>query len=253
MRVPFIGGNWKMNLSLTEAVAFVDELKQQLPDKNEVETVIAASPLFLSAMIDHSLNSPLQIAAENCFYEDYGAFTGEVSPKSLAEIKVPYVIVGHSERRRYFNETNDIVNKKVHSILRNQMTPIICCDETMGSLDSGDHFAWVVNQITTALHGIDEEVAKQVVIAYEPSWAIGTGNSASTSEAEEGCYLIRQTLADIYSDEVADEIRILYGGSVNDQNIVKLMQEPDIDGVLAGKASLQPSEFVKLANFKRLK
>ncbi|WP_395318031.1 triose-phosphate isomerase [Fructilactobacillus frigidiflavus] len=253
MRIPFIGGNWKMNLSLEEAVKFVEEIKPNLPAASEVETAIAASPLFLESMLKHNDHSPLQVTAENCFYKDEGAYTGEVSPKALSEMGIKYVIVGHSERRRYFNETNDIINKKVHAVLDNQMIPIICCDETMGRVDNGDHFSWVVSQVTAAVQGVSEADAAKIIIAYEPSWAIGTGHSASTAEAEEGCYLIRQTLADIYSDEVADQIRILYGGSVTEKNIQSLMKETDIDGVLAGKASLSPTEFMKLANFKTLK
>lgn len=253
MRIPFIGGNWKMNLSLDEAVKFVEEIKSNLPVASEVETAIAASPLFLESMIKHNDHSPLHVTAENCFYKDEGAYTGEVSPKALSEMGIKYVIVGHSERRRYFNETNDIINKKVHAVLNNHMIPIICCDETMGRVDNGDHFSWVVSQVTAAVQGVSEADAAKIIIAYEPSWAIGTGHSASTAEAEEGCYLIRQTLADIYSDEVADQIRILYGGSVTDKNIQSLMQETDIDGVLAGKASLSPAEFIQLANFKTLK
>lgn len=252
MRIPFIGGNWKMNLALNEAVAFVEEIKDQLPASSEVETAIAASPLFLESMLKHNDASPLKITAENCFYKDSGAYTGEVSPLALAEMGIGYVIVGHSERRRYFNETNDIINKKVHAVLNNQMIPIICCDETMGRVDNGDHFSWVVSQVTAAVQGVSEADAAKIIIAYEPSWAIGTGHSASTAEAEEGCYLIRQTLADIYSDEVADQIRVLYGGSVTEKNIKSLMKENDIDGVLAGKASLNADEFVKLANFKTL-
>ncbi|CAJ2231246.1 triose-phosphate isomerase [Fructilactobacillus sanfranciscensis] len=252
MRIPFIGGNWKMNLSLNEAVEFVEEIKDKLPVASEVETAIAASPLFLESMIKHNAESPLKVTAENCFYKNSGAYTGEVSPLALSEMGVGYVIVGHSERRRYFNETNDIINKKVHAVLNNRMIPIICCDETMGRVDNGDHFSWVVSQVTAAVQGVSEEDAVKIIIAYEPSWAIGTGHSASTAEAEEGCYLIRQTLADIYSDEVADQIRVLYGGSVTEKNIKSLMKENDIDGVLAGKASLSASEFVKLANFKML-
>ncbi|ANZ58447.1 triose-phosphate isomerase [Fructilactobacillus lindneri] len=253
MRIPFIGGNWKMNLSLDTAVQFVKEIKDQLPPADKVETAIAASPLFLESMLQNNQDSPLFVTAENCFYKDEGAYTGEVSPKALSQMGIQYVIVGHSERRNYFNETNDIINKKVHAVIRNHMKPIICCDETMGRFENGDHFSWVVNQVTAALHGVDETDAEDIVIAYEPSWAIGTGHSASTEEAEEGCYLIRQTLADIYSDETADKIRILYGGSVTQENIAALMKEPDIDGVLAGKASLNPKEFVKLANYQTLK
>ncbi len=198
-------------------------------------------------------DGPVQIAAENCFYRDEGAYTGEVSPKALRELAIPYVIVGHSERRKYFNETDDIINKKVQAVFKNQMTPILCCDETMGRFENGDRVSWAVGQVTAALRGVSATDASKLIIAYEPSWAIGTGHSAPSQEAEDGCYLIRQTVADLYSDEVADQTRILYGGSVTDENIKDLMAEPNIDGVLAGKASVNPAEFLKLANFETLK
>ncbi|USS84971.1 triose-phosphate isomerase [Fructilactobacillus myrtifloralis] len=248
MRTPFIGGNWKMNLSLQAATEFVETINNQIPPASEVETVLAASPLFLQTMLEHN-ESPLQVAAENCYYEDEGAFTGEVSPKALSEMGIKYVIVGHSERRKYFHETNDLINKKVQAVFRNHMYPIICCDETMGRYENGDHISWMVNQVTAAIQQVAATDMRHAVVAYEPSWAIGTGHTAPADAAEEGCYLIRQTIADIYSDEIANQVRILYGGSVNAENIHELMKQPDIDGVLAGKASLSPQEFVQLANF----
>lgn len=250
MRIPFIAGNWKMNLSVTESVEFLDAIRGKLPNPDEVQTAIAASPLFLETMLRNNQGSPLIISAENCFYEDEGAYTGETSPKALAEMGITHVIVGHSERRKYFNETDDIINKKVQAVFRNHMIPIVCCDETMGRRESSNHISWVVSQVTAALKGIDIEQARQVIIAYEPSWAIGSGKTASTEEAEEGCYLIRQTIADLYSDEVANQVRVLYGGSVNDDNANKILAQKDIDGVLAGGASLKPDSFVRLANFQ---
>ena len=251
-RIPLIAGNWKMNLTLDQVQPFLKSLKNRLPDPRRVETMIAASPLFLQTMISAAKNNqlPLKIGAENCFYKDSGAYTGEVSPKALSRMGISDVIVGHSERRKYFNETDQLINRKVKAVFRNQMTPIICCDETMGRLDSGDHSKWVVNQVIAALHGIESSKAVHVVIAYEPSWAIGTGHSASPAEAQESCYLIRQTLADIYSDSLADQVRILYGGSVTPKNIRPIMKQTDIDGILAGGASLRPSTFLKLVNYQ---
>lgn len=249
MRIPFVAGNWKMNLSVEEAVNFLETIKGQLPDPKVTETCIAASPLFLESMIKHNNGSPLVIAAENCFYEDEGAYTGETSPKALSEMGVTYVIIGHSERRKYFNETDDIINKKVHAAFRNHLTPIICCDETMSRRQSADRISWVVSQVTNALKSVTADQAKNIILAYEPSWAIGSGKTASTDEAEEGCYLIRQTVADLYSDEIANEIRVLYGGSVNDDNADDILAQIDIDGVLAGGASLKADSFLKLANF----
>ncbi|MCY9807210.1 triose-phosphate isomerase [Lentilactobacillus senioris] len=251
MRIPFIAGNWKMNLSVAKSVEFLNAIAGKLPAAEQSQTAIAASPLFLQTMLDHNANSPLIIAAENCFYEDEGAYTGETSPKALHEMGITHVIIGHSERRKYFNETDDIINKKVHAVFRNQMIPIICCDETMGRRESSERISWVVSQVTAALKGIDIEQAKNAIIAYEPSWAIGSGQTASADEAEEGCYLIRQTIADIYSDEVANQVRVLYGGSVNDDNASVILAQNDIDGVLAGGASLKPESFLKLANFQQ--
>ncbi len=249
MRIPFVAGNWKMNLSVEEAVNFLETIKGQLPDPKVTETCIAASPLFLESMIKHNNGSPLVIAAENCFYEDEGAYTGETSPKALSEMGVTHVIIGHSERRKYFNETDDIINKKVHAAFRNHLAPIICCDETMSRRQSADRISWVVSQVTNALKSVTADQAKNIILAYEPSWAIGSGKTASTDEAEEGCYLIRQTVADLYSDEIANEIRVLYGGSVNDDNADDILAQIDIDGVLAGGASLKADSFLKLANF----
>ncbi len=238
-----------MNLSVKEAVDFLNQLAGKLPDPSKTETAIAASPLFLESMVENSGDLPLIIAAENCFYEDSGAYTGETSPLALAEMGVTHVIIGHSERRKYFKETDDIINKKVQAAFRNGLTPIICCDETMSRRESPDRISWVVSQVTNALKGISDEQARTIIVAYEPSWAIGSGKTASASEAEEGCYLIRQTIADLYSDEIANEVRVLYGGSVNDSNSAEILSQNDIDGVLAGGASLKPDSFLKLANF----
>ncbi|GHP15136.1 triosephosphate isomerase [Lentilactobacillus fungorum] len=249
MRIPFIAGNWKMNLSVTEAVQFLQAIKGKLPDPKVTETCIAASPLFLESMLKQSAGTPLIVAAENCFYEDEGAYTGETSPKALQEMGITHVIIGHSERRKYFNETDDMINKKVHAAYRNHITPIVCCDETMSRRESTNRISWVVSQVTNALQAITSEQAKNIIIAYEPSWAIGSGKTATTDEAEEGCYLIRQTVADLYSDDIANQVRVLYGGSVNDENADDILAQRDIDGVLAGGASLKPDSFLKLANF----
>jgi triosephosphate isomerase len=249
MRIPFVAGNWKMNLSVAEAVKFLQDIKGKLPDPKITETCIAASPLFLESMIKENGDSPLIISAENCFYEDEGAYTGETSPKALSEMGVTHVIIGHSERRKYFNETDDIINKKVHAAFRNHLTPIICCDETMSRRESADRISWVVSQVTNALKSVTPTQAEKVIVAYEPSWAIGSGKTASSDEAEEGCYLIRQTISDLYGDDVSDQVRVLYGGSVNDDNADDILAQTDIDGVLAGGASLKPDSFLKLANF----
>ncbi|WP_407887160.1 triose-phosphate isomerase [Levilactobacillus sp. N40-8-2] len=252
MRIPLIAGNWKMNKSVTEARHFIEAVQGKLPTADTVETAIAAPALFLQTMLVANQDDVLKIAAETCYYEDEGAYTGETSPKALHEMGIPYTIVGHSERRRYFNETDDVINRKVLAVLRNGMTPIVCCDETMGRRETGEKIHWVVNQVSAALKGVSAEDAAKIVIAYEPSWAIGSGNSASSDQAEDGCYLIRQTLADIYSDEVANGVRVLYGGSVRPDNIAGLMERENVDGVLAGGSSLEEQSFIQLANYQNL-
>lgn len=241
-----------MNKSVAEARDFITDIQGKLPASDQIETAIAAPALFLQTMLDANTENVLRIAAESCYFEDEGAFTGETSPRALHEMGVPYVIVGHSERRQYFNETDDVINRKAQAVYRNGMTPIICCDETMGRRESGEKIHWVVNQVSAALKGVSAENAARVVIAYEPSWAIGSGTSASTDQAEEGCYLIRQTIADIYSDDLANGVRVLYGGSVKPENIQGLMAQPNVDGVLAGGSSLDEASFVQLAHYQNL-
>lgn len=240
-----------MNKSVNDARSFMQIVSDQLPEPDQVETAIAAPAILLETMIEANGAARLRIGAENCYYEDAGAFTGETSPQALAEMGIPYVIVGHSERRSYFNETDDVINRKVHAVYRNHMTPILCCDETMGRLEAGEKIHWVVSQVTGALKGVSDTLARQLVIAYEPSWAIGSGKSASADQAEEGCYLIRQTIADLYGDDVANEMRVLYGGSVNPDNISQIMAKQNIDGVLAGGASLDPETFLQLVHYQK--
>ncbi|WP_087129249.1 triose-phosphate isomerase [Levilactobacillus brevis] len=252
MRIPLIAGNWKMNKSVTEARQFIDAVQGQLPQADVIETAVAAPTLFLQTMLDANAEGTLRVAAETCYYEDEGAYTGETSPRALHEMGIPYTIVGHSERRRYFNETDDVINRKVQAVFRNGMTPILCCDETMGRRTAGEKIHWVVNQVSTALKGVSAEDAAKIVVAYEPSWAIGSGTSASSDQAEEGCYLIRQTLADIYSDDLANGVRVLYGGSVKPDNIAGLMAKSNVDGVLAGGSSLDETSFIQLANYQNL-
>lgn len=250
MRIPFIVGNWKMNKTADEALQFIDDVSEHLPDPKKIQSAIAAPALFLQSMAQKAQDTPLDIIGENCFYEQFGAYTGETSPTALKKIGVPYVILGHSERRLYFHESDEMINKKVFAAIDAGLKPIVCCDETMGREAAGDTIHWVVSQIIADLRGLSDDQVGQISVAYEPSWAIGTGKSASADQAEEGCYLIRQTIADVYSDELADKIRVLYGGSVSPDNIDELMAKPNIDGVLVGNASLDAEAFIKLANFE---
>lgn len=249
MRAPLIAGNWKMNKTVSEAVDFVNQIKTDLPDPRVQETVIAAPTLALTEMVAAARDSPLKIAAENCYYKNAGAYTGETSPTALYHAHIHHVILGHSERRRLFNETDELINKKVKAALAAGVCPIVCCDETMGRMITSDAKPhWVVSRVLADLKDLTPAAIKNVTMAYEPTWAIGTGQAADPSQAAEGCYLIRQTLAAMYGNEVAQDTRILYGGSVNPDNIQDLMASPDIDGVLVGGASLDAASFLQLVN-----
>ena len=252
MRKPLIVGNWKMYKTITEAVDYVDQIKDALPDPEQEEVELAVPTLFLESLVEHTRGTNLKIVAENCFYQDEGAFTGDTSPMAQRELGIKHVIIGHSERRRWFYEDDATINKKVHAALSAGICPILCVDETMKRKQEHDRIVWVVSQVISGLQGVKESELSRVTIAYEPSWAIGSGNEAATpQEANEGCYLIRQTIAHLYNDEVANQVRILYGGSVNLSNIKTLMQKDDIDGVLIGRASLDATTFLEMVNYQR--
>ncbi|KXA44496.1 MULTISPECIES: triose-phosphate isomerase [Staphylococcus] len=248
MRKPIIAGNWKMNKTVQEAKDFVKALPQ-LPDTNEVEAVICAPTIQLDALTTAVKNGEaegLAIGAENTYFEDNGAFTGETSPVALADLGVKYVIIGHSERRELFFETDEDVNKKAHAVFNHGMTPIICVGETLEQREGGKAEEVVGEQVKKALEGLSDDQLKQVVIAYEPIWAIGTGKSSTAKDANEMSAFVRKTVADLASQEVADAVRIQYGGSVKPNNIVEYMAESDIDGALVGGASLKVEDYVKL-------
>ncbi|UJF16559.1 triose-phosphate isomerase [Jeotgalibaca sp. MA1X17-3] len=246
MRKPIIAGNWKMNKTAEEAHAFIEAVKNEVPSEDKVESVIGASALYLEKMAADTKDSDLKIAAQNCYFEDEGAFTGEVSPKALGEMELDYVIIGHSERREYFHETDEDVNKKAHAIFRNGMLPIICCGETLEQREAGETNEWVKGQVTNALKDMTEGQVMNAVIAYEPIWAIGTGKSSSAEEANQTCGVIRDTLKDLYGQGVADAVRIQYGGSVKPANIAEYMAQEHIDGALVGGASIEPDSFLAL-------
>ncbi|UXR32392.1 triose-phosphate isomerase [Staphylococcus simulans] len=248
MRKPIIAGNWKMNKTVQEAKDFVKALPQ-LPDTNEVEAVICAPTIQLDALTTAVKNGEaegLAIGAENTYFEDNGAFTGETSPVALADLGVKYVIIGHSERRELFFETDEDVNKKAHAVFNHGMTPIICVGETLEQREGGKAEEVVDEQVKKALEGLSDDQLKQVVIAYEPIWAIGTGKSSTAKDANEMSAFVRKTVADLASQEVADAVRIQYGGSVKPNNIAEYMAESDIDGALVGGASLKVEDYVKL-------
>lgn len=249
MRKPIIAGNWKMNKNPEETQAFLEAIKGKLPNADQVEAVIAAPAIDLNALVWFSKDSDLKVAAENCYFEDEGAFTGETSPKALAEMGVDYVVIGHSERREYFHETDEDINKKAHAIFRNNMTPIFCCGETLETREAGKAEEWVSNQVTAGLKGLSADQVSSMVIAYEPIWAIGTGKTASADQAQEICAVVRQTVAKLYDQTVADKVRIQYGGSVKPANVKEIMGKEDIDGGLVGGASMEAASFLELVHF----
>ncbi|WP_053368188.1 triose-phosphate isomerase [Bacillus sp. FJAT-27245] len=246
MRKPIIAGNWKMHKTLSEAKSFVEEVKGSVPDSGEIESAICAPALFLSALVTDTDGSSVKIGAQNMHFEEKGAFTGEISPAALADLGVAYVILGHSERREMFNETDEMVNKKTLAAFKHGLVPIVCCGETLEQRENGETNGFVAGQIEKALDGLTEEQVKQTVIAYEPIWAIGTGKSSTAEDANEVCAHIRKVVAEKFSQEAADAVRIQYGGSVKPENIGEYMAQPDIDGALVGGASLEPQSFLQL-------
>ncbi|MGT2926360.1 triose-phosphate isomerase [Streptococcus cuniculipharyngis] len=245
-RKPIIAGNWKMNKNVQEAMAFVEEVKGQLPSEEVVESVIGASAVLLNGVKFQASGSALKVAAQNCYFEDAGAFTGETSPKVLADLGADYVIIGHSERRDYFHETDEDINKKAHAIFRNGLTPIICCGESLETYEAGKAVEFVGAQVSAALKGLTAEQVAASVIAYEPIWAIGTGKSATKDDAQTMCKAVRDVVVADFGQEVADKVRVQYGGSVNPANIAEYMACPDVDGALVGGASLEPASFLEL-------
>lgn len=235
-----------MHKTLSEAKSFLEEVKGLVPAKEKVDSVICASALFLDSLVELSKEYDVEIGAQNMHFEESGAYTGEISPVALADLGVKYVILGHSERREMFNETDDAVNKKTLAAFKHQLTPIVCCGETLEERENGQTNELVGNQVKQALVGLTEEQVKQTVIAYEPIWAIGTGKSSTAEDANEVCAHIRTVVAEQFSQDVANAVRIQYGGSVKPANIKEYMAQPDIDGALVGGASLEASSFLQL-------
>ncbi|MCP1286184.1 triose-phosphate isomerase [Mammaliicoccus sciuri] len=248
MRKPIIAGNWKMNKTVQEAKDFVNELPA-LPDTNEVDSVICAPTLQLDALVNltkEGVAQGLKIGAQNAYFEDNGAFTGETSPAALEDLGVKYVVLGHSERREYFHETDEDVNKKALAVFSHNMTPIICVGETLEEREAGKAESVVGGQVEAALKGFTEDQVKATVIAYEPIWAIGTGKSSTSEDANQMCAHVRNVVAGAFSQEAADALRVQYGGSVKPENIKEYMAQSDIDGALVGGASLKVDSFVAL-------
>ena len=245
MRKPIIAGNWKMFKTVQEAVSFVNEVKGKA-EVDGVDSVICAPYTNLPALVEAVKGTALKVGAQNLHFEDSGAFTGEISGVMLKDLGVEYVIIGHSERRAYFLETDEIVNKKVHAAFKHGLTPILCVGEKLEEREAGQTKDVCKVQTEAAFAGLSAEQAAQVVIAYEPIWAIGTGKSSTADDANEVISYIRELIAGLYGAGTAEAIRIQYGGSVKPNNIGEYMQQPDIDGALVGGASLEPASYIAL-------
>ncbi len=246
-RIPIIAGNWKMNKTVEESLALVDEMMDDLDAFEDVETVLCPPFMALSPVMDLIEDTNLKLGAQNMHYKESGAYTGEISPLMLREV-CDYVILGHSERRIYFNENDEEINLKVKAALKNDLVPIIAVGENLEQREAGQTEEIISRQVEIALREVNSFDAASVVIAYEPLWAIGTGRAASGQVANEVCHFIRQTLARLYDQNVANQIRIQYGGSVTGDNIAEFMSQPDIDGALVGGASLKAADFVKIVS-----
>jgi triosephosphate isomerase (TIM) len=246
MRKRIIAGNWKMHKTVSEAREFLNEVKDKVPAADKVDSVICAPFVALPALVEEAKGTNVKIAAQNMHFEESGAFTGEISPIMLKDLGVEYVVIGHSERREMFNETDETVNKKVLAAFQHGLTPIICVGETLQQRENNETTTLVEKQVKAALAGLTEEQVQQAVIAYEPIWAIGTGKTASSTDANEVCRHIREVVKKEFSETVGESIRIQYGGSVKPANIEELLAQSDIDGALVGGASLEADSFLKL-------
>jgi triosephosphate isomerase len=249
-RQPLIAGNWKMNLNHLEAIALVQKLAFALPEKYFAKVEVAVLPAFTALRSVQSLVEGdkllVRYGAQDLSPKDSGAYTGDVAGPMLAKLGCTYVVVGHSERREYHGEDDALVGSKVKAALGNGLVPILCVGEGLDIREAGGQLAHSTNQLRAALKGLPADQVRNVVIAYEPIWAIGTGRVATPADAQEVCGALREALADKYGTEVADEVRVLYGGSVKSSNVADLVAEPDIDGALVGGASLDADEFAKL-------
>ena len=253
-RKPLISGNWKMNLNHFEATATLDKLRYLLTKEDLEDVEVSVHPPFTDIRtvqtFVESEKVDIALGAQNCHWEEKGAFTGEVSPAFLAKLNVRYVIVGHSERRELFGDTNEWVSKKLHAVLKQAMVPILCVGETLEEREAGGTDEKVTGQVRAGLEGVTPEQVAAMVIAYEPIWAIGTGRTATTEDAQAVCASIRATVAELAGADAAAAVRIQYGGSVKASNAGELMAQPDIDGALVGGASLDPEEFAKVVQFR---
>lgn len=250
MRTPLIAGNWKMYKTIGEATALVRDLLAELGPLTDREAIVCPPFTALAVVAPLLVDSPLGLGAQNLYHEAQGAFTGEVSPVMLADVGCRYVIVGHSERRQYFGESDALVNRKLRAALAHGLRPIVCVGESKPQRDAGQAEPIVTAQVRAALVEVPPDRMPDVVIAYEPIWAIGTGDTATPADAQAMHAAIRATLAELYGSEIATAVRIQYGGSVKPDNIDELMAQPDIDGALVGGASLQAASFLRIIQYR---
>ncbi|MCL0094510.1 triose-phosphate isomerase [Dehalococcoidales bacterium] len=243
MRLPMIAGNWKMNTTINEAIKLVNEMRQGLDEIAQVDKVLCPPFISLALVKELIKGSSIKLGAQNIYFEETGAYTGEISPLMLAEL-CEFVIIGHSERRKYFNETDEIINKKIQAALKAGLKPILCLGESLEENKAGRTKEVVTKQLRSALAGITH--LGGLTIAYEPVWAIGTGKAASGKQSNEIIGLIRHNISELYGKKIAQELRILYGGSVSADNIAEFVQQPEIDGALVGGASLKAAEFLSI-------
>ena len=251
-RLPFIAGNWKMNKTVGEALDLIRELKTAISGVKEVEVAVAPPFTALYAVRKELEGSSIRLAAQNIYWEEKGAFTGEISPLMLKEVGCQYVIIGHSERRHFFGESDETVNRRIKAALAQGWKVIFCIGETLKEREEGKTFSVIERQIEGGLKGLGDKELRNMVIAYEPVWAIGTGKTATPEQAEEAHRFIREKVEKLYSRKVSEEIRIQYGGSVTPDNIKGLMNQPNIDGALVGGASLEAESFSKIVRFKEI-
>lgn len=245
MRKKVIAGNWKMHKTLAEIDEFIENARD-IKTNEQTEALICAPFVYLQHLVEKTKNTEIKIGAQTMHEEDSGAFTGEVSPVMLKDIGVTHVVLGHSERRQYFNETDEAVNKKVHAAFSYGLTPIVCVGESLEQRENGETLSLIEQQVTVALRDLTEEQIAQTIIAYEPIWAIGTGKTATSEQANEVCAYIRGCIQNLTSESVANRVTIQYGGSVKPENIHELLAMSDIDGALVGGASLDSSSFKQL-------
>ena len=247
MRRKIAAANWKMNLNIEEATALCDKLIP-LFKNGDIDVIFCVPSVDLSTVNEQIKDTPVYLGAQNFYYEEKGAYTGEISANMLLSVGVSHVIIGHSERRQIFKEDNEMINKKVLKAIEKNIVPIICCGETLEQRENGETLDFVKEQIVSAFKAVSINDAKNVIVAYEPIWAIGTGKTATSDEAEEVCAYIRDVLKNLYDSATADSIRILYGGSVNAKNAKELFMKDNIDGGLVGGASLK-EEFADIVNY----